>query len=338
MYPDPILSLVVFASLILATYGVIRFFNSSWFIENVRHSKKEQIEDILKQLFHVEYGGRAASLNAMAGALRLSHRKLIKLVEEMTQKALVRLENDTISLTSEGQDYALKIIRVHRLWEKYLAEKTGFQPVDWHQLAEMKEHRLDERKTQSLSDELGHPRFDPHGDPIPTATGEMIEIKWQSLTTLEPGVPAKIVHIEDEPESIYRQILSHKLSIGAQIIVIENSDQSVDLKSEGISHRLSTIVASNVSVSPLSKQEIYEAKAVRLSALNPGEEAKILGIARDCRGSNRRRLLDLGFVPGSRIEAEFENPLKEPKAYSIRNTIVALRNDQADFILIEKEL
>jgi DtxR family Mn-dependent transcriptional regulator len=60
----------------------------------------------------------------------------------------------------------LKIVRVHRLWEKYLAEETGLNEVDWHPEAELKEHEISFEEANKLAVKLNNPLFDPHGDPI----------------------------------------------------------------------------------------------------------------------------------------------------------------------------
>lgn len=74
----------------------------------------------------------------------------------------------------------------------------------------------------------------------------------------------------------------------------------------------------------------------RLSELTYGEEAEILGIDESCKGEVRRRLLDLGFVRGTKITVQNISPLSNPVAYSLRNTLIALRNEQAACILINK--
>lgn len=75
-------------------------------------------------------------------------------------------------------------------------------------------------------------------------------------------------------------------------------------------------------------------KTVKLTTLRQGEEATIAGISKACRGANRRRLLDLGFVRGSRIAIDLTSPLGNPTAYVVRGTAIALRRDQARYILI----
>jgi len=76
-----------------------------------------------------------------------------------------------LNLTSDGRSYALRIIRVHRLWEKYLADETSVSENEWHQKAEEVEHLITPEQADTLAAQIGNPVFDPHGDPIPSASG-----------------------------------------------------------------------------------------------------------------------------------------------------------------------
>ena len=334
---DPVNALVIFFILVLLSVLVWKLSTLPMFLKSRRQAEKTQIEDILKQLYHVEYSGKKASLNDMSGALKIRHDKLVSLIEIATGLDLVRMENSNLHLTPAGRDYALKIIRVHRLWEKYLSEKTGFDNLEWHSRAEQMEHILTTRETDLLDNELGNPRFDPHGDPIPTAKGEIINVPWVPLSALKKDVPAKIIHIEDEPEVIYRQIIKKKLHIGAQVKVLVSDEKTTKISSEGEEFTFTPIVAANISVVELSDQEVFEEHAARLSDLAQGEKAKVLGLSSECRGANRRRLLDLGFITGTEIQPELMSPMKDPRAYLVRNTLIALRNDQAELVIIEKQ-
>ncbi len=74
----------------------------------------------------------------------------------------------------------------------------------------------------------------------------------------------------------------------------------------------------------------------RLSSLKPGELGKIVNILPQCQGAERRRFMDLGIVPGTIVTAEFTSPVGDPTAYSIRHSLIGLRKEQADYILVEK--
>ncbi|MDH5610713.1 MAG: metal-dependent transcriptional regulator, partial [Cyclobacteriaceae bacterium] len=301
----PEIALMIFLGLVMLVVLLIKYVDRLPLpIRGKHHARKAMIEDVLKQLYHVEYSGRRATLNALAGALKISHKKLVSLIELMIVKNLVTTSQNTLHLTTLGRDYALKIIRVHRLWEKYLSEKTGIDKSEWHDHAEQMEHRLSSEEVKQLYLDLGSPRFDPHGDPIPTEKGEIIAPKWKVLSGLQPGIMARIVHIEDEPEVIYRQIIDQKLHIGSQLKIIASDEQQTTFFSEGLEYTLSAVIASNISTLELSEMEIFEEQRVRLSNLQDGEEALILGISSECRGIARRRLMDLGFIKGSHIKTE----------------------------------
>ncbi|MEJ5261089.1 MAG: FeoA family protein [Ignavibacterium sp.] len=80
-----------------------------------------------------------------------------------------------------------------------------------------------------------------------------------------------------------------------------------------------------------------EGKLKPLSSLKVGEKGIVLGIAKSLRGQQRRRLMDLGIVPGTEIEAELASITGDPVAYRVRGTTIALRKEQADKIYLVKE-
>lgn len=69
-----------------------------------------------------------------------------------------------------------------------------------------------------------------------------------------------------------------------------------------------------------------------LTSLNIGETAKIKEIR--AIGSIRRRLLDIGFTPGALVECVLKSPQADPVAYKIRGSIIALRNEDSDTVII----
>ena len=330
-------SLLISLAIILSVFYLLKKYQYSllWLLP-LKNIEKSITEDLLKQLYNITSSRKTADFRMLSGSLKIPERKKLKIFESMTQKGLIQISDNHVKLTETGKNYALSIIRIHRLWEKYLSEKTGFDKSLWHDLAETKEHQLSRQEAEDLYEELGRPRFDPHGDPIPTALGEMISETGPSIVGIPKGTVAKITHIEDEPKSIYRQIIKEKLHIGAHIKILASEDDYITFESEGQSIKLSTVVASNIQVVLLTTQEVYQEGKVRLSSLIEGEHATILGISSECRGTNRRRLLDLGFIRGTLLTLEYMGPNQNPRAYRLRNTLIALRNDQADLILIEK--
>lgn len=335
---NPLYNLIIFTVIVILSYFLFRP-TKGWFWvlkNNLRLNEKTVIEDILKQLYHDENTGKEATINNVTRSLKFNDGLIIDVLKKMSIIELIELKGDVLKLTNSGRDYALRIVRVHRLWEKYLAEKTGFDKLEWHDRAEAMEHKLNHEETNLLATQLGNPIYDPHGDPIPTKMGKIADVNGVALSILPTNTIGKITHIEDEPEVIYKQILAENIHIGSQVRVVENNPERIVFYAEGEEFKLAPVVASNITVDVLEKDIVVEENTIRLSSLKLNEAATILGISKECRGESRRRLLDLGFVKGTTIRIDMESPLKNPVAYLVKGTSIALRNDQASKILIQK--
>jgi DtxR family Mn-dependent transcriptional regulator len=249
---------------------------------------------------------------------------------------LVQWQESVPRLTNKGRQYALRLIRIHRLWEHYLAERTGISESEWHGQADQREHRMSSDQANALAAAMGHPRFDPHGDPIPTADGEVPPLRGLPLSVLTAGQRGLIVHVEDEPENVYAELLEHGLSRGMRLSVMENNADGVRIDVDGRTCVLSPLAAANLSVESLPSLPVEAAGTQRLSDIELGQSATILDLLPACRGDQRRRLLDLGLVPGTVVEAELRSPGGDPTAYRIRGALFALRRDQTDLVRVNK--
>src|SRR5690606_8195040 len=98
---------------------------------------------------------------------------------------------------------------------------------------------------------------------------------------------------------------------------------------------LAPVVAANLTVLR-TEEEVDRRPAVPLSSLAPGESAEVVGIAPACRGAQRRRLFDLGVVPGTMVASELTASGGDPTAYRIRGALIALRREQADLIHVHR--
>jgi len=216
-----------------------------------------------------------------------------------------------------------------------LADRTGVSEFEWHHQAEEQEHRLTPEQADRLSAELGNPVFDPHGDPIPTAGGEVPRGRGVPLTTLPPGSAARIVHVEDEPDVVYAQLVAARLFPGAVVRVLERTPDRMRIEAELQEHVLAPVVAANLTVEPLDDVVERVLPDSRLSSLAVGQQAMVVDLSPACRGPERRRLLDLGVVPGTVIRAELASTGGDPVAYRIRGALIAFRKTQADLIHVK---
>lgn len=312
--------------------GVLHFYRKSKL-----DSKRVLIEDALKHIYDCEYNNSSSNINSIAGNLHISTDKAAKVISKLEELGLVEVDAEKVSLSEDGRSYALRVIRIHRLWERYLADNTSVNAADWHTEAEDAEHLLTDEQANQLAAEIGNPLVDPHGDPIPTPEGLIKDKRGVSLSNLQVGELGRIVHIEDEPQSVFSQIVASGIHSGMQIRLTEVSKNKIMFIAEGEEIILSPLIASNITVIPEKKSEEYSHHTPTLASLKSGEEAKIIGISKACRGAQRRRLMDLGIVNGTTIKYQMESAGKDPIAYIVRGAIVALRKAQAEQIFISKE-
>lgn len=300
------------------------------------NTERVLMEDALKQLFDHEYRGKTGTLKSISGALEKNMDTTVKILDKLSAIGLIRFDNSSIKLSPEGRKYALRIIRTHRLWESYFADKTGLAESEWHKEAEQREHTTTPDEAEKMAGEMGYPSFDPHGDPIPTALGEMPPQKGMHISAMESGDVARIIHIEDEPDALYAQLVAEGLYPGMEIQLIEKTAQRIQFIAEGEEIILAPIVANNITVIKLPAEQEIDTSSDSLEDLHPGESGEVTTISKACRGMQRRRLMDLGIVPGTKISAEFTNAKGNPTAYNIRGALIALRKDQAKMVKIKK--
>ncbi|RMF58242.1 MAG: hypothetical protein D6748_09225 [Calditrichaeota bacterium] len=319
--------------------GIALLRPNTWFREwryIFRNRKRILIEDALKHLHDHEYRRLPATLQSLAGALAIGDGRAVELVKTLEALGLVRSQDHRLHLTEEGRAYARRVIRIHRLWERYLADQTGLPEQTWHSQAERQEHRMSIQEANRLAARMGNPPYDPHGDPIPTAGGDMPPPRGVPLTDLPEGEFGEIVHLEDEPETVYAQLVALGLYPGMEVQMLKASPERIRIAANGEEFPLAPIVAANVTVEPLSTAARRSETWVKLSHLKPGDTAVVTTISRACRGLQRRRLMDLGLVPGTTVEVEFRSAAGDPTAYRVRGAVIALRKDQADLIYVEK--
>lgn len=307
------------------------FFRLRWLRNKIR---RVRIEDALKHLYDYEYQSKIVTIETLSSLLFISVSKIEKLIQQLESLRLIQKKDDIINLTPQGQSYALRIIRFHRLWERYLADETAVDASNWHKKAERREHFLGFEDAEKISKILGYPLFDPHGDPIPTTSGSIPTPKGTALSELSEGANAEIIHIEDEPTEIYNQIIQLGLELEMPLQIKERTSENIVIIVNEKEIALPQQLAANITVLPIIQEELKT--YATLDSLEIGQSALVREISPACRGMQRRRLMDFGFVPGTRIENLFRSASGDPTAFKVRGTTVALRKQQSKLIHIEK--
>ena len=292
------------------------------------------IQDTLKHLAEWEYDERLVTREALAGELAIAPDQVDDVLRDLESADLI--EPGSFKLTPSGREYALHVLRAHRLYETYLARKTGVSESLWHAHAHVKEHKLSAVDVEKLDRELDYPRFDPHGDPIPTATGDMPPKRGRPLTEYAAGWDGRVVHVEDEPPHLYALVAAASIAPGTELCVAGKDDREFRFRAEGCDFRFPIDAARQITVVPLADGEQFDESVVRLSSLAEGEQATVLRLSPLCRGMERSRLLDLGLVPGTVVSVDLVSPSGSPTAYRVRGASIALRREQAQRVLIRK--
>ena len=338
--PDPLIAILIAAAIVFIAW--LSFRSGEGLIPRWRRArqitKRVLLEDALKHIQRGERHGTSPTLQSIAGALDVSLNQAAGIAEDLQEMDLITIQDGGFALTPDGREYALRIIRAHRLWEEYLAEQTGFDESEWHDQADQYEHLLSAEQARELAQQLGNPAYDPHGDPIPSPTGNFKHHPGKPLTTMEINTPLRIVHIEDEPEEIYAQLVAEGLSPGMRVRITENNSKRVRFWIGDEEHLLAPIVAANISAIPLPDEQKDQIQAgAPLNTLKPGDKGLVLSLSPRLRGADRRRMMDLGVLPGTEIDVAMRSPSGDPTAYRIRGALIALRSDQANLIQVEKQ-
>jgi DtxR family Mn-dependent transcriptional regulator len=131
-------------------------------------------ENYIKAIFHLQQGDGNVSTNELAAELHTKPASVTDMLKKLKAKKLLSYEKyKGVRFSAEGKKLALGIVRKHRLWEYFLVDTLQFGWDEVHEVAEELEHISSKKLVEKLDAFLGHPRFDPHGDPIPDSHGKM---------------------------------------------------------------------------------------------------------------------------------------------------------------------
>jgi DtxR family Mn-dependent transcriptional regulator len=319
---------------LLAAAFLVAIALTRWGLRRARQRRafrrRVTLEDALKHLHAAEERGRSATLESLAGQLGVPVRRATEIARLLQQRGLASTA-DGLALSAAGRRAARRVVRAHRLWERYLADELNVPLAELHRRADQREHVMTTEEVEHLAATLGHPQRDPHGDPIPSAEALPEPLPGWPVTLVPPGGPCEIVHLEDEPEDVFSRLAAQGLEVGLRVTVRARSPERLSLDVDGHRIELSPIDAANVFVVPVPER-VREA-ARTLADLRVGERATVRSVR--VTGFGRRRLFDLGFTPGAVVECAFPSTFGEPRAYGVRGTIIALRPEQARRIEVE---
>src|SRR6185369_4864379 len=190
-------------------------------------------ENYIKTIYHLQNGQNTVSTNALAEKLSTKPASVTDMMKKLKTKKLLHYQPyQGFRLSNEGKKVALDIIRRHRLWEYFLAEKLKFKWDEVHAVAEDLEHVSSKKLIDKLDEFLGFPRFDPHGDPIPDMNGRIENSKQVSLRELPLNKTAIVSHVSDQSNEMLELLGHKKIGIGTKLEVKRKFgyDNSLEIK------------------------------------------------------------------------------------------------------------
>lgn len=180
------------------------------------------VEDYLKCILLAEQEEPSirVSTGRIAQALSVAPATVTSMLKTLANSGLVSYEPYSgVSLTDAGRELALHVLRRHRLVELFLVRVMGMNWSEVHAEAELLEHSVSEALIQRMDEMLGYPEVDPHGDPIPTAAGQVLESEAVDLLSCELGVPLEVIRVMDQDTEFLRLVEREGLMPGSSLQV-----------------------------------------------------------------------------------------------------------------------
>ncbi len=215
------------------------------------------VEDYLKAIYKLA-DEQPATTTDVARHLDVSSASVTNMVKRLAEMQLVEYQSYRgVSLTPAGEKIALEIIRHHRLLETYLREVMGYSWEQMHDEAEQLEHHISEEFESKLDELLGYPTHDPHGHPIPSRDGEIVETVAIALHEAEAGDAVVVRYLSDTNTELLRYLEDLGLLPGAKAVIQEKAPFSgpLTLHISGEQHVIGHEVATHVFVSVEGSQE-----------------------------------------------------------------------------------
>ena len=183
------------------------------------------VEEYLEAIYRLQERNGAAKTTELAKQLNVALGTITNTVESLEkQNLVVHQPYKGVKLTAKGRKIALSVVRRHRLSECLVVD---ILKVEWgkaHDAACKLEHAFaDKELIEPLEKALGNPKTCPHGNPIPSASGEVAEERSETLASLNAGEKGMIVKVTDERPDILHYLSKLGIKLGEQVLVQERA-------------------------------------------------------------------------------------------------------------------
>jgi DtxR family Mn-dependent transcriptional regulator len=206
-------------------------FCDSW--GRIRHAKilimaparsfSPAVEDYLKAIYRLQAEiDSPVTTNGLGDWLGVTASSASGMLRKLDDLQLVVYEPYRgVQLSDAGWAAAMRVVRRHRLLELFLSKTLGLSWDQVHDEAEALEHALSPGLCEVIAAKLGDPRTDPHGDPIPTADGQVLETPSASLGSLRPGQRGRVVRVSDRDPAVLRLLTDLGVKLGDSLHIAD---------------------------------------------------------------------------------------------------------------------
>ncbi len=294
--------------------------------------RRVEMEDALKAAYALQNKGNAWHGAELARSLGFPDAWAENITRALIASGWAEeSEPGSMRLTETGEARAVELIRAHRLWELYLVDQEGMSLDAVHTEAHRREHEITPDELEKLDTELGYPAWDPHGHVIPASGSRVPSPAGRSLLEIAiQGSRLHIVRLDDEPVELLTQLVALGLKPGIDVEIQSLESNLLRLRLDENVVPLSYDAAGHVFVVPAT------ARPVPMGTLAVGSRAQIVELVGS--GKLQRRMLSMGFVPGAEVTVIREAPLGDPLQYRVKKANVALRQDEANTLLVKELL
>ena len=190
-------------------------------------------ENYIKGIYHLQQETGLVNTNSLAAEMQTRAASVTDMLKKLKAKKILQYERyKGFKLNEAGKKAALGVVRKHRLWEFFLAEKLKFDWDKVHPIAEELEHISSDELIQRLDNFLGNPSFDPHGDPIPDRNGKIPVINQQSLSDIPLKKTVTVSSVSNQTAQMLEMLKHYNIALGTQIMVQKKFefDGSLEIK------------------------------------------------------------------------------------------------------------
>lgn len=176
-------------------------------------------DDYLKTVYaHTEWQDSPITPSQLAAALGIAPSSVTEMVKKLSAAGFVSHQPyGAVRLTDAGLERALGMVRRHRLIETWLVQEFGYAWHEVHDEAEVLEHTISDRLLEGIDARLGHPRFDPHGDAIPDAEGDVERVPFVLLADAQPGHTGRVLRVSDRDPELLQALEDAGITVGVEL-------------------------------------------------------------------------------------------------------------------------